>query len=106
MPWTMRKTTISGRVEENPHSIDDSTKPAMATMNTMRRPTRSDTQPVNGVAMAEATIYDVSTQVISSCVAFRLEAMWGRATLAMVVSSTCITVATMIDAVSNAGLRP
>lgn len=53
--------------------------------------------------MAEATIYDVSTQVISSCVAFRLEAMWGRATFAMVVSSTCITVATMIDAVSNAG---
>ena len=49
--------------------------------------------------IAAATMYEVRTQVIWSWAAPRLPCMLGRATLAMVVSSTCITVASMIETV-------
>ena len=43
--------------------------------------------------MALATRYEVSTQVVSSTVAERLPAMWGRATFATLVSRTSMKVA-------------
>ena len=43
--------------------------------------------------MAFDTRYEVRTQVLSSCPAERLPAMWGSATLAMLVSSTSMNVA-------------
>jgi hypothetical protein len=49
--------------------------------------------------MAEATMYEVSTQVIWSCDACRLPCMCGSATLAIVVSSACMMVASMIEMV-------
>src|SRR4051794_30686161 len=49
--------------------------------------------------MAADTIYEVSTQVMVSWAAPRLPCMLGSATLAMVVSSTCMMVASMIDTV-------
>jgi hypothetical protein len=60
---------------------------------------RSDSQPVSGVAMAAATMYEVSTHVISSCEADSVPCMCGSATLAMVLSSVCIRVASMIETV-------
>jgi hypothetical protein len=49
--------------------------------------------------MAAATMYEVSTQVISSCDADSVPCICGRATLAIVLSSVCISVASMIDSV-------
>src|ERR1700758_958777 len=46
--------------------------------------------------IAAATMYEVSTQVIWSCVADRLPCMRGSATLAMVLSSACRIDASMI----------
>ena len=63
------------------------------------RPKRSHSQPVSGVAMAAATMKEVSTQVIWSCEADRLPCMCGRATLAIVPSSAWMMVASMIDMV-------
>jgi hypothetical protein len=74
-------------------------KPITEMMNTRRRPQWPHSQPVSGSAMAEATMYEVSTQVIWSCEACRLPCMCGNATLAMVVSSACMMVASMIEMV-------
>src|SRR6202040_1313566 len=54
-----------------------------------------DNQPLRGRTIALETRYDVRTQVLSSWPAERLPAMWGRATLAMEVSSTSMKVASV-----------
>src|SRR5580692_6840702 len=62
-------------------------------------PNRPASQPVNGVMIAAATMYDVTTQAIWSCEHEKLPCICGSATLAIVVSTPCINVASMIDAV-------
>jgi hypothetical protein len=57
------------------------------------------------VAIAAATMYDVSTQVISSCDADSVPCMCGSATLAIVLSSVWISVASMIERVIIGRLR-
>src|ERR1700690_121565 len=52
-------------------------------------------QPLSGSTMAFETRYEVSTHVLSSVPAERLPAMWGRETLAMLVSSTSMKVASV-----------
>src|ERR1035438_10144223 len=54
-----------------------------------------ESQPLSGSTMAFETRYDVSTQVLSSVPAERLPAIWGSATLAMLVSSTSMNVASV-----------
>src|SRR5712671_5034116 len=54
-----------------------------------------ESQPLRGRTMAFETRYDVRTHVLSSCPAERLPAMWGKATLAMEVSSTSMKVASV-----------
>jgi hypothetical protein len=98
-PCNMRATTISVSVAEIPHSTDASVKPATDTRNTFFRPKRSTSQPFSGVAMAAATMNDVSTHVIWSCDADSDPCMCGRATLAMVPSSAWMIVASMIEIV-------
>ena len=49
--------------------------------------------------VAAATMYDVSTQVIWSCEAERLPCMCGKATLAIVVSSAWMMVASITEMV-------
>ena len=44
-----------------PHRIEATVNPPMAINNRRRRPITDDSQPVAGVAMAAATMYDVST---------------------------------------------
>src|SRR5450755_1187930 len=52
-------------------------------------------QPLSGRTMAFETRYEVRTQVLSSVPAERLPAMCGRETLAMLVSSTSMNVASV-----------
>src|SRR5215472_15562668 len=67
--------------------------------NTHLMPSRPASQPVSGVMIAAATMYDVTTQAIWSCEHEKLPWMCGSATLAIVVSPPCMMVAQVIDAV-------
>ena len=78
-----------------PHIIEVMTKPEIAAMNNLRRPNLSASQPVSGVAIADAAMYGASTQVLVSVAAPRLASRCGTATLAIVESSTCMKVASM-----------
>ena len=49
-----------------PHSAEAQVKPMIETRNSGLRPKRSASQPVSGVMIAAATMYEVSTQVIWS----------------------------------------
>ncbi len=51
-----RNATISPSEVAMPQASEASVKPVTATENSIRRPSRSASQPVSGVAMAEATI--------------------------------------------------
>src|SRR5580704_4939395 len=62
-------------------------------------PNRPASQPVSGVMIAAATMYDVTTQAIWSCEQLRLPWICGSATLAIVVSTPCMIVAQVIEAV-------
>ena len=55
-PWSTRNKTIAGRFVASPHSIEAAVKPIIAARNKLREPTRSASQPVTGIATAEATI--------------------------------------------------
>ena len=55
--------------------------------------------------MALETRYEVSTQVLSSLLAPRLPAMWGKATLAMLVSSTSMKAAMATTTAMAQGLN-
>src|ERR1700704_2297743 len=54
-----------------------------------------ESHPLSGSTMALETRYEVSTHVLSSVPAERLPAMCGSATLAMLVSSTSMNVASV-----------
>src|SRR5271163_2568583 len=54
--------------------------------------------------MAFETRYEVSTQVLSSCPAERLPAIWGSATFATLVSSTSMNVASVTVSAMTHGL--
>ncbi len=84
-----------------PQSTDATVKPAIAISSRRRRPMTEASQPVAGVAIAAATMYEVSTHEIWSCVADSEPCMFGSATFAIVVSSACISVASMTDTTSR-----
>ena len=105
-PCNRRNSTISTRLLATPHSTEAAVKPAIEIRNTILRPILSARKPVSGVMIAAETIYEVSTQVICSAEAETLPWMWGRATLAMVVSSEFITVASMMETVIAARFDP
>jgi hypothetical protein len=52
----MRNSTICSRLCAAPHSAEAMMKPTIEIRNRLREPMRSETQPVIGIAMAEATI--------------------------------------------------
>ena len=74
-------------------------KPITEAKNMYLMPNRPASQPVYGIMIAEATMYDVRTQEIWSCAADMLPWMCGKATLAMVVSMPCSTQAQITVAV-------
>ena len=100
-PCSRRNPTSSPRPLATPHNPDTTVKPTIDHSISRLRPNRPATQPVSGVMIAAATMYEVSTQVISSLEAETLPWICGRATLAIVLSSEFITVAAMTDAVMN-----
>src|ERR1700756_3606540 len=63
-----------------------------------------ESHPLRGRTMALETRYEVRTHVLSSCPAERLPAMWGSATLAMLVSSTSMKVASVTASAMIHGL--
>src|ERR1700730_5937368 len=63
-----------------------------------------ENQPDSGRTMALETRYEVSTQVLSSLLAERLPAMCGSETLAMLVSSTSMKVASTTTIEISQGL--
>src|ERR1039457_4684400 len=65
-----------------------------------------ENQPPIGRMMALATRYDVSIHVDSSILAERLPAMWGSETLATLVSSTSMKVASITVMAMTQGLTP
>src|ERR1700733_8023086 len=99
IPCSKRDATICVSVSDKPHSAEATVKPPIEKISSRLTLSRSDSQPVSGVAIAAATIYEVSTHVISSCDADSVPCMCGSATLAMVLSSVWISVASMIETV-------
>src|SRR5579872_7138575 len=79
-------------------------KMVMQNMKKFLRPMMLATHPPIGSTTAFETRYAVSTQVLSSWLAPRLPAMWGRATLAMEVSSTSMNAARATVAAMSHGL--
>src|SRR5471032_873658 len=105
IPWSNRDATSCARLSDNPHSADAIVKPPIEMISRRFVLSRSDNQPVSGVAIAAATMYDVRTQVISSCDADSVPCICGSATLAIVLSSVWISVASMIERVIIGRLR-
>jgi hypothetical protein len=82
-----------------PQSTELNVKIEMESMYIFFAPNRIASQPEGSVIIADATIYEVNTQAIWSWVAERDPCMWGSATLAIVVSITCIIVPSIIEIV-------
>jgi len=76
-----------------PQRNEASTNRIVAHRNSFTSPKRRLSQPVSGSAIALLTAKEVITQVPCSELTPRLPEMVGNATLAMVVSSTCMKVA-------------
>src|SRR5262245_10022808 len=76
----------------------------MHPMNRRLRPTTPATQPLTGRMIAFETRYEVSTQVLSSLLTPRLPAMYGSATLAMLVSRISMNAARATTVAINHGL--
>src|SRR5579871_4099382 len=89
--------TIWSRFCAAPQRAEATVKPMIETRNTCLRPKRLASQLVVGVMIAAAMMYEVRTHVIWSAEAETEPAMCGSATLAMVWSSTVITIAPMIE---------
>ena len=68
------------------------------------RPIRVASQPLIGSTIAFETRYEVSTHVASSTLTERLPAMCGKETLAMLVSSTSMNVASVTVMATAHGL--
>ena len=82
---TRKKISIA-RLGAAPQSKELAVKTRMHKRNKRFRPNNPASHPLIGSTMALDTRYDVSTHVLSSLLAPKLPARWGRATLAMLVS--------------------
>jgi len=74
-PWSSRNSTISVSEPASPHSTEAAVKPTTEARNRRLRPNRAASQPVGGVMIAAATMYEVSTQLIWSWLAETLPCM-------------------------------
>jgi hypothetical protein len=71
-PCSARYNTSCSRLVAAPHSAEAIVKPPTENRNTYLIPSRPAIQPVSGIVIAAATMYEVSTQAIWSCEAERL----------------------------------
>src|SRR5512135_72415 len=104
-PWTIRAKSNRGRLGAMPQNRELAVKRKIQVMKKRLRPITLASQPLIGNTMALDTRYEVSTQVLSSLLAPRLPAMYGRATLAMLVSSTSMNAANETALPINQGLN-
>ena len=89
-----------------PHRAEARVNPATEMRNTYLMPKCPASQPVSGIMMAAETMYEVRTQATWFCEADSAPWICGRATLAIVLSTPCMIVASMIDTVMRARLPP
>src|ERR1700722_10878178 len=67
IPCSTRLRTSWTRLVAAPHNADAMVNPTTETKNTHLMPNRPASQPVSGVMIAAATMYEVTTQAIWSC---------------------------------------
>src|SRR5215469_1427169 len=96
---------MAPRLGAIPHSSDVAVKDAKQIMKKRLRPRAPANHPLIGRTTAFETRYDVSTQVLWSLLAPRLPAIYGSATLAMLVSSTSMKAAIETTAAMSQGLN-
>jgi hypothetical protein len=89
-PCKMRNITSDVSDGATPHIIDIKPNPNADNKNILSAPKRAASQPVSGTVIASATAYEVMTQVPSLGDTARLPAIWGTATLTIVMSSTAM----------------
>src|SRR5579863_6166051 len=104
-PWITRKRSSIPRLAALPQRTEANVNIQMQKMKNRFRPNRLASQPLMGRTMALETRYDVSTQVLSSLLEPRPPAMYGKATLAMLVSSTSIKAAIATTTPMSQGLN-
>src|SRR5690606_15805454 len=103
-PWIARAMTRKPMLLASPHSSDAAENSSVAHTNSWRSPKRLARKPVSGSAIALLTANEVITQVAWLALAPRFPAMVGNDTLAIVVSSTCMNVASDRPIVASARL--
>src|SRR5207244_3783331 len=106
IPCSTRYTTSWVRLVALPHKAEAMVNPATEIRNTYLMPKCPASQPVSGIMIAAETMYEVRTQATWSCEAESAPWICGRATLAIVLSTPCMIVASMIDMVMRARLPP
>src|ERR1700719_4857032 len=103
-PCSTRNKSRSPRLGARPQSKELTVKIPRQDMKKRLRPSAPASQPLMGRMMAFETRYEVRTQVLWSLLAPRLPAMYGRATLAMLVSSTSMKAANATTTAISQGL--
>ena len=98
-PCKMRMATRNSRFGAMPERKELAVKVTVQIRKKRRRPKTEVSHPLAGMTTALAARYEVMTHDISSMLAENEPCMWGRATLVMLVSSTCITVTNMTESV-------
>ena len=96
-PCRMRMATRNSRFGAMPERNELAVKVTVQIRKKRRRPNTEVSHPLAGITTALAARYEVMTHDISSMLAENEPCMWGRATLVMLVSSTCITVTSMTE---------
>src|SRR5580704_3531733 len=104
-PWITRKRSSMFRLVALPQRTEAVVNMKMQKMKKRFRPKRLASQPLIGRTMALDTKYDVSTQVLSSLLEPRPPAMYGKATLAMLVSRTSMNAAIATTTPMSQGLN-
>src|SRR5437899_4165592 len=103
-PCSTRKKRRSPRLGAIPQSKKLTVKIPKQDMKNRFRPRAPASQPLMGRMMAFETKYEVRTQVLWSLLAPRFPAMYGRATLAMLVSRTSMKAARATTTAISHGL--
>src|SRR5271157_5587923 len=103
-PCNTRKRRRNPRLGATPQSRELTVKTLKQVMKKRFRPKAPASQPLIGRMMAFETKYEVNTHVLWSLLAPRFPAIYGRATLAMLVSNTSIKAASATTTAISQGL--
>src|SRR5580692_7583798 len=104
-PCNTRKSRRTSRLGAKPQSKELMVKIPKQAMKKRFRPKAPASQPLMGRMIAFETRYEVSTHVLWSLLAPRFPAIYGRATLAMLVSRTSMNAAMATTTAISQGLN-